>query len=134
MNGIETVVIQTIIGIGTVGGTIGVISRWAGRLDARVAGIERIASEAVPRSECAAIDKGRAGQFTQVEERVHTLEDHLILPREVDAMQKAYKDALVTLTGTMGQRFSSLETGQLRLQEQVHQLSEQVNRLNGGHK
>ena len=125
MNGVETVVIQTIIGIGTVGGTIGVISRWAGKLDSRLAGVEKISAQAVPRHECAALMQGREGHFDQVEDRVHTLEDHLILPREVEAMQKAYKDALGTLTGNLDQRFT-------RIEGQLTQLSSDMIKLNGG--
>lgn len=125
MDGTAAIIAQAIIGLGTMGGTISVISRWAGKLDSRLAGVERLAAEAVPRHECTAIMQGHEGHFDQVEDRIHTLEDHLILPREVDAMQKAYKDALGTLAGNMDQRFGRLEV-------QITQLSSEVSKLNGG--
>ena len=127
MDGTAAVIAQAIIGLSTVGGTIGVISRWAGRLDSRLAGVEQIAAQAVPRHECAAIMQGSEGHFGQVESRIETLEEHLVLPREVDAMQKAYKDALGTLSGNIDQRFG-------RLEGQITQLSYDVAKLNGGHK
>lgn len=125
MTGAETVIIQALIGAGTVGSTVAVISRWTGKIDQRLASVESMAENAMTRSECKLIDVDRHTHFDSLAERIEDLEgEDKVLPREVQAMQQAYKDALQTLTGNIDNRFSRLEL-------QLTQLTSDLARHNG---
>lgn len=137
MNGLETTGVLTVVnllGFGTLLWKIGKRDgAWQERLDELRGGQQEIKGAMITKAACEATSRERQGHFGAIEDRISDLEHIKVLPREIDAMQKGYQAAISTLTGDINRRFSSLETGQVQMREEIGGLSREVSRLaNGG--